>query len=172
MPSSKVRYDCSGLDAVVRKMIINSLEEANIVFELDNNILSVHRKYETVVDDIIATWETWGEEQRALQAQGKRALQPDAKPGERFCENCGSSPAAPIRLRRQVGLVFVRTFYQSQLVLCDTCGQALTKEFQKQTALKGWTGVLSAMINPFMLAANARQRSKHRQTLKDSEENG
>ena len=172
MSGSPLRYDCSELDAVIRKLIINSLEDAEIAFEFDNNILSVDGQYETVVDDVIATWEAWGEEQRALQAQGKRALRPDAQPGERFCENCGSSPAAPIRLRRQVGLVFVRTFYQSQLVLCDSCGQALTKEFQKQTALKGWTGVVSAMINPFMLAANARQRSKHRQTLKDSGENG
>jgi len=153
-------------------MVINSLEEANVPFDFEENILSVDPKYEGVADDIIATWETWGEQQRALQAEGKRAMSPNAKPGDRVCEQCGSSPAASITLRRQVGMIIVRSYYQSQLVLCDVCGDALTREFQKQTALKGWTGVLSAMINPFMLAANARQRSKHRQTLKGSDENG
>ena len=132
MPSSKVRYDCSGLDAVVRKMIINSLEEANIAFEFEDNILSVNPKYEKVVDDVIGTWESWGEQQRVIQAEAKRAISTDAKPGDKICELCGSSPAAPITLRRQVGMIIVMAFYQSQLVLCDVCGDAITKEFQKQ----------------------------------------
>lgn len=167
-----LRYDFSELDAIVRTMVITSLEEAEIAHEFEDDILSVGRKDEADVDEIITTWEDWGEQQREMRTHGEQAIAPGATPGEKRCELCSSSPAALITLRRQVGMIIVRSHYQSQLVLCDACGSALTKEFQKQTALKGWTGVLAAMTNPFVLASNARQRSKHRQALEGGDTNG
>lgn len=167
-----LRYDFSELDAIVRTMVITSLEEAKITHEFEDDILSVGRNDEADVDEIITAWEEWGEQQREMRTHSENALAPTAKPGDKRCELCSSSPAALITLRRQVGMVIVRSHYQSQLVLCDACGSALTKEFQKQTALKGWTGVLAAMTNPFVLASNARQRSKHRNALEGGDANG
>jgi Zn-dependent membrane protease YugP len=39
------------------------------------------------------------------------------------------------------------------------------KQFQKSTAIKGWTGVRSALMNPIVLGTNAVNRNKHRRKL-------
>ena len=44
-----------------------------------------------------------------------------------------------------------------------------TKEFQKQTALKGWTSLYSAALNPFYIAGNAKNRRQHKRTLQELE---
>jgi hypothetical protein len=161
----KIRYDISGLEPAERKLILESLVSGEIVHSVDGLVLTVDRKSEADVDAIIEVWEQWGEEARRSASLQKRVSSGDLS--ARVCELCGNMPAASITLRRQVGMVIMRTHYQSDLVLCDPCGQAVTKEFQKQTALKGWTGVYSAMTNPFVIAANSKNRRRHKNELKE-----
>jgi hypothetical protein len=39
------------------------------------------------------------------------------------------------------------------------------KDFQKQTAIKGWLGIWSVVSNPVVMATNAKNRRKHRKVL-------
>jgi len=81
------------------------------------------------------------------------------------CEACGSSPAAPIKLKRNVGLVVVHRTYTVTAVLCASCADSATSEFQKETLVKGWTSPRSALLNPATIAANAFRKHKHRKQL-------
>ena len=169
----KVRYDMSELDAVVRKMIFTSLEEAQIDFEIkgtDPSIdpLEINKQNEDQVDEIIAEWEDWGDQMQSDAQRAHQAQQGDLN--STTCELCGDSPAAEIVLRRTVGMVVVMSNYQTQLVLCESCGESATKEFQKQTALKGWTSLYSAALNALYIAGNAKNRRQHKKTLQELEE--
>jgi|TARA_B100000315_G_C14479433_1_gene542195 hypothetical protein len=160
-----VRYDLSALDAIERMMILDEIKESDISHQFDDGVLTVGRVDEASVDQIIATWEAWGEEQREFREHVDTAIEPGAQPDDVGCEHCGNSPAAEIVLRRQVGQVIVRTSYQVQLVLCDGCGEMVFKDFQKQTAIKGWLGIWSVVSNPVVMATNAKNRRKHRKVL-------
>ncbi len=167
---SIVRYDLSKLSPAVRKMIFESLDEAKINFEISGSDPSkdpmvVSKQSEERVDQIITFWEEWGDEMVTDAKRAEAAQQGDLN--ATICELCGKSPAAEIVLRRTVGMVLVMSNYQAQLVLCETCGESATKEFQKQTALKGWTSLYSAALNPFYIAGNAKNRRKHKRTLEN-----
>ena len=84
------------------------------------------------------------------------------------CQACGGSPAAPIKLRRGVGMVVVARTYTRDAILCDKCASIATTEFQSKTAVQGWTSPRSALANPFFLASNAVNRVKHKKLLRDS----
>ena len=170
---SIVRYDLSKLSPAVRKMIFESLDEAKINFEISGSDPSkdpmvVSKQSEERVDQIITFWEEWGDEMVTDAKRAEAAQQGDLN--ATICELCGNSPAAEIVLRRTVGMVLVMSNYQAQLVLCETCGESATKEFQKQTALKGWTSLYSAALNPFYIAGNAKNRRKHKRTLQELEQ--
>tara|TARA_X000001036_G_scaffold308015_1_gene286668 strand:+ start:213 stop:911 length:699 start_codon:yes stop_codon:yes gene_type:complete len=170
--NQRIRYDLSELDAVVRKMIFTSLEEAQIDFEIagtdpSKDPMEINKQNEDQVDEIIAEWEDWGDRMSSDAQRAQLAQQGDLN--STTCELCGDSPAAEIVLRRTVGMVLVMSNYQSQLVLCESCGESATKEFQKQTALKGWTSLYSAALNPFYIASNAKNRRKHKKTLEELE---
>jgi len=83
------------------------------------------------------------------------------------CESCGGSPAARIKLKRGVGLVLLARTYTADVNLCDTCAAAATSEFQKKTAIQGWTSPRSALVNPFIIASNAVNRAKHKKRLRE-----
>tara|TARA_B100000073_G_C23588832_1_gene515427 strand:- start:161 stop:859 length:699 start_codon:yes stop_codon:yes gene_type:complete len=170
---SIVRYDLSKLSPVVRKMIFESLDEAKINFEISGpdpskDPMEISKQNEERVDQIITFWEEWGDEMITDAKRAEAAQQGDLN--ATICELCGNSPAAEIVLRRTVGMVLVMSNYQAQLVLCETCGESATKEFQKQTALKGWTSLYSAALNPFYIAGNAKNRRKHKRTLQELEQ--
>ena len=84
------------------------------------------------------------------------------------CDNCGSSPAALIKLRRGVGLLILARVYTAAVNLCDRCAGKLTADFQKQTLIKGWLSPRSVLMNPFYIASNAINKSKHKRKLRDS----
>ncbi len=83
------------------------------------------------------------------------------------CQSCGKSPAAKIKLRRGVGMVLVARTYTSEATLCDTCAALITSEYQRKTAVQGWTSPRSALANPFYIASNAVNRSRHKRGLKN-----
>ena len=77
------------------------------------------------------------------------------------CQVCGRSPAAQIKLRRNVGLVLAHRIVTANAVLCRQCADTATSEFQRETLIKGWTSPRSALMNPFTIAANAVRKSQH-----------
>lgn len=85
-----------------------------------------------------------------------------------ICEVCGARPAARIKLRRGVGLVLMAKTYTADINLCASCADEGFKEFQKKTALQGWTSPRSALANPFYIASNAISKAKHKREIKDS----
>ena len=82
-----------------------------------------------------------------------------------YCQICGKTPAAPIDLRRQVGMVVLMRTYTSEMTLCSSCADVAYRQFQKSTAIKGWTGIRSALMNPIVIGTNAVNKGKHRKNL-------
>jgi hypothetical protein len=84
-----------------------------------------------------------------------------------ICEICGRSPAAEIKLKRNVGLVVAHRQYEAKAVLCFSCADKATREFQRETLVKGWTSPSSALSNPATLVSNAFRKKRHERKLKD-----
>lgn len=82
------------------------------------------------------------------------------------CELCGASPAAPIKLKRNVGLVLVHRTWTAKAVLCAECAERATREFQRETLKKGWTSPRSALFNPATMAGNAIRKKRHERQLR------
>ena len=174
---SVVRYDLSALDAAERFAIIGNLDESNISYQFDDGVLAVGCADEASVDQIVAEAEEWGAQQREFRQQADTVIAGEARPDQMRCEGfdvdyCGNSPAAKIVLRRQVGQLIVHTSYQTELVLCDKCGKIAFDHFQKQTAIKGWLVIRSAVTNPVVMATNVKNRNVHRQTLQEGRTDG
>ncbi len=72
-----MRYDLSALDAIERMMILDEIKESDISHQFDDGVLTVGRVDEASVDQIIATWEAWGEEQREFREHVDTAIEPD-----------------------------------------------------------------------------------------------
>ena len=83
------------------------------------------------------------------------------------CELCGQRPAARIKLKRGVGMIIAARTVSADVTLCESCAASATAEFQKKTALQGWTSPRSALSNPFFLASNAVNRARHKRNLRD-----
>jgi hypothetical protein len=83
------------------------------------------------------------------------------------CEACGRAPAAPIKLKRNVGLVVVHRTITAEAMLCADCAEAATKQFQRQTLAKGWTSPRSALANPATMVGNAFRKRRHERTIRD-----
>ena len=162
MSNPNVKYDVSKLDPLERSALREVLTEKGIRFQLNLGLLIVYPDDEAVVDENLAKVEKVGSELRAQALAAPTSGRISSGIG---CQICGRTPAAPIVLRRQVGMVIVATTHTIDAVLCDQCAQAATRDFQKQTAIKGWTGVRSALTNPIVIATNARNRKKHRNQL-------
>ena len=83
------------------------------------------------------------------------------------CSECGESPAAEIMLRQQVGMVIFHRVQYETAMLCDSCARNATRKTHEKNAVLGWTSARSLVTNPFTFGYNARQRSKHKKTLKN-----
>ena len=158
----RINYDLSELGPAAREGIEKALVRSKILYLLDEKSLSVDKNDEARVDEIIAASEKVDSYFASVQSDA-RAVQEGTL--GRSCENCGTRPAAPLALRRQVGMVVIMRQYEIDAVLCGECGERAYVDFQKQTALKGWTGVRSALMNPVMLSANAVNIRRHREQI-------
>lgn len=158
----RIKYDLSELGAASRERIEVGLTQAKILFLIDGDSLSVDKSDEGKVDEIIAKTEQIEDFYEATQSEARAVQQGSIS---RSCEICGSRPAASLSLRRQVGMVVVMRQYEVDAVLCSPCAERAYVDFQKQTAIKGWTGVRSALMNPVMLSANAVNIRRHREQI-------
>jgi hypothetical protein len=157
-----IRYDLSELAPAARVGITRHLDELGMMYNLREHILSVSDKDEVTVDAVISRFERMEEALEQLQSDARQVF---AGASTFPCEVCGSRPAAPLELRRQVGLVVVLQTYTAESILCSFCAELAYKDFQKQTAVKGWTGVRSALMNPVILVSNANNIKKHREEI-------
>jgi len=135
-----------------------------VQFTIDELVLKVSRQHEDEVDNAL--------EESAVELQLLESHQTEArliKQGTQspYCQICGQTPAAPIDLRRQVGMVVLMKTYTSEMTLCSSCADEAYRQFQKSTAIKGWTGIRSALMNPIVIGTNAVNKSKHRKNLKE-----
>ena len=156
------RYDISEMESLARRIMFRELDARKIQFRLEAGVLSVQKHDESDVDAIVVEAES-----RVASLEAHQALAREVDSGVRApsCDACGATPAAPIDLRRQVGLVVVMRSYRAQATLCESCADEAYKQFQKSTAIKGWTGVKSAIMNPIVLGTNAYNRNKHKRKL-------
>jgi len=158
----RINYDLSELGAAARERIEESLTLAKILYLLDKETLSIDKSDEVKVDEIISATESIEEFFEAAQSEARAVRSGTVG---RACELCGSRPAASLSLRRQVGMVIVMRQYEVDAVLCSSCAERSYVDFQKQTAIKGWTGVRSALMNPVMLSANLVNIRRHREQI-------
>jgi hypothetical protein len=79
-----------------------------------------------------------------------------------YCTICGHGPVALVEYTVQVGKLFVRSIRKTKAPLCRHCGEALYRDAQNQTLLKGWWGVLSFFANFFYLLDNLSQHGNLR----------
>lgn len=158
----RINYDLSELGPAAREQIEQSLAAAKILYLFDGRTLSIDQSDEEVVDEIISANEIVEEFINSTQSEARAVREGSLV---RACELCGSRPAASLSLRRQVGMVVVMRQYEVDAVLCSSCAESAYSDFQRQTAIKGWTGVRSALMNPVMLSANAVNIRRHREQI-------
>ena len=157
-----VKYNLSTVEPAVRVGVSRELTALGVLFNLHDGVLSVSDADEEVVDAVIAKHEQIEEVLESMQQDAKSIKDGISTPS---CEFCGQQPAAFLELRRQVGMVIVMSTYRSEILACGECAEAAYREFQKQTAIKGWTGVRSALMNPLVLASNVSAIKKHRDEI-------
>lgn len=158
-----IRYDISELDDLVITALIHDLNVDQIKFTLNDKVLSVPKSQEFQVDAHIARNEAAVNEIESIQESARCEKLGHQSPR---CEICGERSAALITLRRQVGMVVVMRQYSEKAVLCESCARTAYIEFQKSTALKGWTGVTSALMNPIIIGANAFNKKRHKDRIR------
>lgn len=71
-----------------------------------------------------------------------------------FCHLCGHTPSRNVTFRRGTGLLVWRIAHTIRSELCRECGEAIYRETQNQTLLKGWWGALAALTNIFYIVSN------------------
>jgi hypothetical protein len=157
-----IRYDLSDVDAVVRVSVLRSINDRGIMNTYANGTLSVGNEFEEIVDQIVSDAETRGAIAASNQ-EHSRAITLGLRPME--CEECANTPAASLTLRRQVGMIVVMKTETIEAVLCHSCGEELRKWIQKQNALKGWTGLRSAAMNPAVIASNEKNYKSFKNEL-------
>lgn len=137
----------------VRVEILREVNGRGILNTYIDDTLSVADEFEEILDIIVARAEARGNVDSLVQTETQeitRGVRPD------ICERCGAAPAALLALRRQVGMVVVSKTETITGVLCASCGQELRRYVQRQSAVKGWTGVWSAAMNPVVIGTNEK----------------
>jgi hypothetical protein len=157
------RYDVSEMLPLERSRLKHRLSEEGIEFSIVGFVLSIDHTDEAQTDQVLLEVEEFGLRLRDEFSRDARAREGDVR--ALSCEVCGESPAAEINLRRMVGLVVIAETFNYSAILCNPCADAATSSAQQQTAIKGWTSISSAAMNPFVIAANARSRRNHRRKL-------
>lgn len=160
--SSELKYDISNLHSLEIQFLISRLRDRDVQFTIDEQVLKVPRHHEQVVDNALEESAAELQLLESHQTESRLIKQGTQSP---YCEICGQTPAAPIDLRRQVGMVVLMKTYTSEMTLCSSCADEAYRQFQKSTAIKGWTGIRSALMNPIVIGTNAVNKSKHRKNL-------
>lgn len=157
-----IRYDLNDLDPAVRRDIMRQVNLRGILNTYIDNVLSVPEQFEAAVDAIVDSEEARGTFQREHEEQ-LQMVHTGASPAT--CESCGNTPAANLVLRRQVGMIVLAKTETFDSFLCRSCGENLRKWIQKQNAMKGWTGVRSALMNPVVIGTNERNYARFLESL-------
>ncbi len=157
-----IRYDLSNLDPAVRQDIMRQVNLRGILNTYIDHVLSVPEQFEQAVDALVEVQEQRGAFAREFEEE---LQQVHAGIHPASCDTCGNSPAAPLVLRRQVGMIVIAKTETFDAVLCRSCGENLRKWIQKQNAIKGWTGVRSALMNPVVLGTNERNYARFLESL-------
>ncbi len=160
--SAEIKYDVSNLHSLEIQFLISKLRDRDVHFTIDEMVLHIPRHHEHAVDDALEESATELQLLESNQTELRLIKQGIQSP---YCQICGQTPAAPIDLRRQVGMVVLMKTYTSEMTLCSSCADDAYRQFQKSTAIKGWTGIRSALMNPIVIGTNAVNKSKHRKNL-------
>lgn len=160
-----IRYDLSDLDPAVRADVLREVNHRGILHTYIDHVLSVADEFESAVDALVEVEEIRGDFQRSHEHELQMI---HAGLRSNSCEQCGDSPAAQLVLRRQVGMIVVSSTETFDAFLCRGCGENLRKWIQKQNAIKGWTGVKSALMNPVVLGTNERNYARFLESLERS----
>jgi hypothetical protein len=72
------------------------------------------------------------------------------------CAVCGRGPTRNIIIRRHVGMVFVARFIRLRASFCREHGVSTAKAYLGRTALQGWWGIISLVVNPFVIITDIR----------------
>ena len=157
-----IHYDLNDVDPVIRVTVLRQVQSRGIPNTVDANVLSVPDEFEAIIDHLISSAERQGDSYQTFETTVREI---DAGARTMPCDRCGAEPAAPLRLRRQVGMVVVMKTETLEGVFCLPCGLQFKKWVQKQNALKGWTGVKSAVMNPVVLSSNEKEYRTFLQTI-------
>ena len=157
-----IRYDLNDLDPAVRAEVIKEVNRRGILNTYVDHVLSVPDEFEEAVDALVDIEDQRGEFQREFEEELRQV---HAGIRSASCDTCGTSPAAQLVLRRQVGMIVIAKTETFEAVLCRSCGENLRKWIQKQNAIKGWTGVKSALMNPVVLGTNERNYARFLESL-------
>ena len=160
--SAELKYDISNLHSLEIQFLISKLRDRDVQFTIDELVLIVPRHQEHAVDNALEESAAELQLLESSQTESRLIKQGTQSP---YCQICGQTPAASIDLRRQVGMVVLMKTYTSEMTLCSSCADEAYRQFQKSTAIKGWTGIRSALMNPIVIGTNAVNKSKHRKNL-------
>lgn len=82
-------------------------------------------------------------------------VDPDYGRGQQvLCGRCGAYPAVAATLREHHGVVIGRETTTDPGPFCRSCGLSEFRDMTAATLVRGWWGVLSVFITPFVLAGN------------------
>ena len=162
--AASIRYDISEMHEFEIENLKTKLQKANVKHHISQDILTASRGSEDLIDKAI--YESEQELQRLEEVQ-LHARQVQTGVSSPTCESCGASPAAILDLKRQVGMVILMKTYRAEMTLCENCAKVAYKQFQKSTAIKGWTGFRSALMNPIVIGTNALSKNKHSKKLRE-----
>lgn len=71
------------------------------------------------------------------------------------CRGCGrEAKTAPIRQRRQIGLVLFRLYSNERRALCAPCAARFYRGMTGVTLFAGWWGLISFFVTPYVLISN------------------
>ncbi|GAB2719187.1 hypothetical protein GCM10027089_48920 [Nocardia thraciensis] len=76
------------------------------------------------------------------------------------CAVCGASPAARVDFRGHRGMVILMQFRRTPGPFCRDCGLATYREMTADSALFGWWGILSFVVNPATMLLNLPARAQ------------
>ena len=148
-----IRYDLNDLEPAVRRGIVNQVQSRGVPHSFVGGVLSVPDEFEALTDSIVESNERSG---RTVQEVQNISRSIDQGTHAYECDRCGAQPAGFLRLRRQVGMVVVMKTETVEGHFCLGCGRSMRAWIQKQNAMKGWTGVKSALMNPVVISTNEK----------------
>jgi len=84
-----------------------------------------------------------------------------------YCDDCYASPARPVKMSHNVGLLFVRQVYTTEAELCRECVGKAFRHHQLYNATLGWWGMISFLATWYFLLANTVEYVAARTSLKE-----